>query len=106
MRRALKRQLEAGGYRVQVAEDGTAALQLLESGPVEVVLSEIELPPMGGRQLLAEIRQKLPLAVLLLMSGRLPAPASLLPSLPLLEKPFRTEQLAQVIDQALAGASE
>jgi two-component system chemotaxis sensor kinase CheA len=49
--------LESAGYSVRTAEDGRAALTVLEAEPdVECVVSDIEMPGMGGLELLEAIR--------------------------------------------------
>ena len=48
--------LEAAGYRVLLAEDGAIAWQILTSTPVDVVVSDIEMPNMNGFELLSKIR--------------------------------------------------
>jgi two-component system chemotaxis sensor kinase CheA len=51
--------LEAAGYRVRTAEDGRAALALLEREPeIACVVSDIEMPLMGGLELLEAIRAR------------------------------------------------
>jgi two-component system chemotaxis sensor kinase CheA len=49
--------LEAAGYRVETARDGRAAWDLLRAGtPVDLVLTDIEMPELDGLGLAAEIR--------------------------------------------------
>ena len=49
--------LEANGYRVRVSVDGSGALEVLRSHPVDLVVSDIEMPEMNGFELLRAIRQ-------------------------------------------------
>ena len=46
------------GYHCLVAGDGIEALAVLQSTPVDLVLSDIVMPGMGGLDLLAEIKEK------------------------------------------------
>ncbi|MGZ6707319.1 MAG: response regulator [Solirubrobacteraceae bacterium] len=51
--------LEAAGYRVRTAEDGHAALAVLDREPdIECVVSDVEMPRMDGLDLLEAIRAR------------------------------------------------
>jgi chemotaxis protein histidine kinase CheA/ActR/RegA family two-component response regulator len=50
--------LVSAGYAVQVTNDGTEALAALREREPDLVLSDLEMPTMGGFELLAEIRKK------------------------------------------------
>lgn len=49
--------LEAAGYEVDTAFDGVDALQRLEQGKFELVISDIEMPRMDGFELTRRVRQ-------------------------------------------------
>lgn len=57
-RRLLSGMLEQWGYKVSEAENGLAALQILESQPVSLVISDWEMPEMDGLTLCREIRSR------------------------------------------------
>jgi two-component system, chemotaxis family, sensor kinase CheA len=48
--------LEAAGYRVRVAPDGVAALELLRREPCNLVVTDVEMPRMDGFALTAQVR--------------------------------------------------
>lgn len=48
--------LERAGYEVRVATDGVEALALLTAEPADLVLTDVEMPRMGGFELTAAIR--------------------------------------------------
>ncbi|HET7542097.1 MAG TPA: response regulator [Polyangiaceae bacterium] len=51
--------LVSAGYSVQVTNDGTEALSAMRThGEPDLVLSDLEMPTMGGFELLSEIRKK------------------------------------------------
>ena len=57
MTRTLERSiLEAAGYVVVVAGDGAQALDVLNENPVDVIVSDIEMPRMDGFELTAAVR--------------------------------------------------
>jgi two-component system cell cycle sensor histidine kinase/response regulator CckA len=71
MRTVARRVLERAGYRVLVARHGADALRLLEEhGPaVDVLLSDVVMPEMGGVELAARAVERLPGLPVVLMSG-------------------------------------
>jgi two-component system chemotaxis sensor kinase CheA len=50
--------LEAAGYRVDTAMDGLDALQKLEHGSYQMIITDIEMPRMDGFELTARVRQE------------------------------------------------
>ncbi|MBD3243226.1 MAG: response regulator [Chitinivibrionales bacterium] len=59
-RRVLGRMLERKGYTVHEVGSGEEALGLLESTPVDVVMSDIQMPRMDGFALLAAVKERYP----------------------------------------------
>jgi diguanylate cyclase (GGDEF)-like protein/PAS domain S-box-containing protein len=57
-RDVLSRRLQRQGYDVSLAENGRAALALLETTRVNLVLLDIEMPGLSGTQVLAAIRER------------------------------------------------
>lgn len=51
MRTYLERALTNAGYRVDAVDRGTEAIQLLESGDFDLLLSDIVMPEMDGIEL-------------------------------------------------------
>jgi CheY-like chemotaxis protein len=49
--------LRARGYAVHTAADGIDAIDVVRSGVVDVVLTDLKMPTVGGLELLAEIRR-------------------------------------------------
>src|SRR3954463_9612528 len=60
VRRSLARVLMTCGFDVLTAEDGPAALSLLESGMVDVMLVDMLMPRMGGIDLLERVKAQHP----------------------------------------------
>jgi len=44
------------GYRVQVASDGSAALEMLAYGPPDLVLTDLMMPEVNGAELVQKVR--------------------------------------------------
>lgn len=58
LRLVLQKELQRLGYRVQAAPDGEAALRKLEESNVDVLLCDINMPRMGGMELLRRIHER------------------------------------------------
>ncbi|MEP7344587.1 MAG: response regulator, partial [Gemmatimonadaceae bacterium] len=71
LRRIAARVLTAAGYRVRVAGDADEALRLARAdGPrIDLLLTDIVMPGMNGRELAAVLRSEQPGVRVLLMSG-------------------------------------
>jgi two-component system chemotaxis sensor kinase CheA len=58
MTRTLERTiLEAAGYAVVVAIDGAQALEMLREHPIDLIISDVEMPGMNGLELTSAVRQ-------------------------------------------------
>jgi len=58
IRELLSEILTSAGLQVETAQDGLVALSSIERTAPDLVLSDVEMPRMGGFELLAEIRQR------------------------------------------------
>ena len=66
---ALRRLFRPQGYRMLLAGSGEAALALLETEPVDLVVSDMRMPGMDGAALLAQVRERWPLVGRILLTG-------------------------------------
>ena len=76
MRQALKRIFEGEGYRVLVAADGTQLSQVLDEGPLELIVLDIGLPWINGFELCKLLKEnedlkKIPLVFISAKTGDL-----------------------------------
>jgi CheY-like chemotaxis protein len=103
MRALTRRMLEGAGYQVYEAADGVEALATLAQGwPVDVIVTDIRMPRMDGRELASRLTTHSPRIPIVFMSGYDVYLGPLdLPG-PVLAKPFRSEQLTAVVSQLLA----
>jgi DNA-binding NtrC family response regulator len=69
VRSALRRSLRRTGYELAFADSAAAALALLESEPADIVVSDHLMPGMTGIQLLRQVRQVLPYAGRIMLTG-------------------------------------
>src|SRR6266566_7734702 len=102
-----RRALEASGYTVLAAADGPDAVRLLEryGGPIHLVLTDVIMPGMNGRELVQRLVQRRPGLRVLYMSGY-PGDAivhrgALEPGTAFLQKPFMPEDLARKVREVL-----
>ena len=69
MRVYLTRALERVGYAVTAVDRGTAAVPLLESEPFDLLLTDLRMPRMDGRELIARLRAERPDLPVVVMTG-------------------------------------
>jgi CheY-like chemotaxis protein len=99
--------LEASGYQVLAAEDPTKAIETAErhGGVIHLLLTDVLMPGMNGRELAQRVRELRPDIRVLYMSGHTEdsiAQSGLLePGALLISKPFTQESLARKVREAL-----
>jgi CheY-like chemotaxis protein len=107
MRQLARECLEASGYSVLAAPNGEAAIEIAKQhrGPIELVLTDVIMPGISGRELARALTALRPEMKVLYMSGYpndLIAQHGLLdPDTILVEKPFTFHSLLTKIQQAL-----
>ena len=108
---ALEREvLEGFGYRVLPARDAKEALRIAsEAGvPVNLLLTDVVMPEMSGRDLAARMTQLRPELRVLFVSGYTPDPGFLRSveeaRIPFLSKPYTVRDLARKVRDVLDGA--
>jgi len=109
LRRAFERMLVRLQCEVTMVSSGEEALAVAgtKSRPPDVLLTDLILPGMSGRELIESLRAIRPELKVLLMSGYAPndmAPAAALDAGAFLQKPFTITELADAI-QSLVDAS-
>jgi two-component system cell cycle sensor histidine kinase/response regulator CckA len=99
IRRSVERTLGRLGYRVVSARDGAEALGIFERDPdaIDLVITDIVMPELGGRQLTRALRHHRPELPVLVISGyddqAIVDGTAWAEGLHLLEKPFTLEEL-------------
>ncbi|MDO8837081.1 MAG: response regulator [Vicinamibacterales bacterium] len=111
VRRILKRMLSSLGYAVLAAEGGDEALSLEREHEdrIDVLLTDLEMPGMDGRQLAAEVRRRRPDIGVLFLSGQ---PDDLAPDIrgdqnesDFLLKPCTMNELSRSLSRLIEGLS-
>ncbi len=103
--------LQQLGYQVLEAESAEIALQLCQDnrGKIDLVLTDLVMPGMGGHELAGELAQRHPQVQMLFMSGYTEDSAArrdiLLRGSAFLQKPFSVGDLSNAVQQAMAVRS-
>jgi signal transduction histidine kinase len=109
VRRIARRVLERNGYTVLEAANGNEALRVLErrQEPIALVLTDLVMPEMGGRELASKLRIVSPTSRVLFMSGytedAVLRQSVMEPGAVFLDKPFTFETLIRKVREALAA---
>lgn len=94
--------LSAFGYRVLTASSGAKALAVLGENPaaVDLVITDMVMPAMSGRELIERIRRRSPGTRIICTSGYV-KPANLDDETPYLQKPFTSQELLLKVKHSL-----
>jgi two-component system cell cycle sensor histidine kinase/response regulator CckA len=109
VRSSARRLLERHGYTVIEARHGADGLRIVEQGDqkIDLVLTDLVMPEMGGRELVERLRARHPALKVLFMSGysqrALTVDGTMPPATGFVEKPFTVEQLTQRLREILDG---
>jgi two-component system nitrogen regulation response regulator NtrX len=109
IRRSLSGALEDEGYRVQTADSGAAALEIVAEGPCELVLLDIWLGGMDGVECLRRIKELAPDLPVVMISGHATVETAVqctrLGAYDFLEKPLSVDRVLLTIGHALREAN-
>lgn len=107
LREVIRETLEERGYKVLSTADGGEALALARTfaGPIDLLLTDVVMPVMGGSDLVAALSKLRPDLGVVYMSGytdgALSSHGVLGEDIVLLDKPFSSDRLARVVREAL-----
>ena len=109
VRRIARRILERNGYIVLEASNGAEALRVLErrQEPIALVLTDLVMPEMGGKELASRLRNVSPTSRVLFMSGytedAVLRQSVMEPGAMFLDKPFTFDTLIRKVREALVA---
>jgi PAS domain S-box-containing protein len=112
VRKLAREMLTRLGYQVFEAADGVEALAIWErhAAAIDLVLTDVIMPGMGGRELADALRKRSPAVRVLFMSGYtedvIAQHGVTRAGLDLVQKPFTREQLGVRVRQALDGGRD
>jgi DNA-binding NtrC family response regulator len=110
MRDLLEEELRESSYDVLTAADGPEALAQLERHPVDIVVTDLQMPGMTGHELLHEVRIRRPgtPVVIITAFGTIDTAVQAIKSgaFHFVPKPFRMEQLLATLGTALSQRHE
>ena len=105
VRTVAARMLAWEGYNVLTAKDGVEALAVMERQTVELILTDLKMPRLGGRELARRVAVRWPGVRMVFMTGHFEL--SLTDNLPgpLVLKPFTLEDLVDTVKSLLDPAN-
>jgi two-component system, NtrC family, response regulator HydG len=105
LRESLERTLTREGYQVVLASDGRAALERVQAGGIDLIVTDLRMPGLTGLELLRAAKAILPDVDVILLTafGTVEEAVKAMKdgAYDFLTKPFRREQLIKLIDKAL-----
>jgi PAS domain S-box-containing protein len=112
VRQLVRETLESKGYKVLGADNGEAALQIVAgySGKIDILITDVVMPGMGGRELSARLCASCPQTKVLYLSGytedAIVHEGVLDPDTAFLQKPFTLHMLTRKVREVLGERSE
>src|ERR1051325_2247591 len=106
LRESLERALTREGYRIVLASDGRAALERVQAGGIDLIVTDLKMPGLTGLELLRAAKAIAPDVDVILLTafGTIEEAVKAMKdgAYDFLTKPFQRAQLLRVVRQALA----
>lgn len=109
LREALVTTLELAKFRVREADSAEQALQRLAEAPVDIVVSDVNMPGLSGHELLAEVQRLYPGLPMMLITayGQISHAVSAMQAgaIDYLVKPFEPQVLVEAVTRVVGGTT-
>ena len=69
VRALIRRFLEAQGHQVEIAEDGAQALERFHGAAFDILITDLNMPRMGGVELTKRIKTEAPETIIIVLTG-------------------------------------
>jgi two-component system, NtrC family, response regulator AtoC len=110
VRSGIAQVLSGQNLEVKTAADGTEALEMMAAAPATLVLLDIKMPGLDGKEVLKIMRQEYPAAQVIMITGYPDVEGAVecmkLGAVDYLVKPFRIDELETLVNQALDRRQE
>jgi two-component system, NtrC family, sensor kinase len=105
IRELLDRELTLQGYKVETACDGLDALQKIEAGRFQLAVCDINMPGLGGLEVLAALRERDPDIEVIMVTGyatvEIAVEAMRKGAYDFIQKPFNLQELLALVEKGL-----
>lgn len=105
LRRLMRVYLESEKFEVYEAADGEEGIEIIRAKPVDLVITDLQMPLKNGMELLDEIKQYFPAIPVVIMSGMPDIAAAVhcikLGATDFISKPFKLSKIRKVVSSVL-----
>lgn len=109
IREGLQRALSSDGYEVELASDGEEALEKIEEGDVDLVITDLKMPKLSGDELMKEALESNPYLPIIILTGHgtieNAVEAMRNGAYDYLTKPLNIDKLSLIVKRALENSS-
>ena len=103
--RSCRKILEGGGHDVLTVLSGQGAFDILEKEPIDIVITDMKMPGIGGIQVLEKVKEKYPDIAVIMITGystvQSAVQAMKLGAFDYIPKPFTPDEVLIVVEKAL-----
>lgn len=107
IREGLGKSLELDGYETVLAEDGSAALNIMEEDEIDLVITDLKMPGMSGDELLRRVVSDWPSVSVIILTGHGTIETAVQSmrngAFDFLTKPVNLERLSMLVKRALSS---